>query len=153
MSKKIFSVLICALLCVFLLTSCQSAAPMQVGSLAELSQTVGFDVVNPMNIPDGYALAGYYAAGNNLAQIVYVNGENELIFAMTSLQKVECDLGGFDQTKSVDVGGVNFDLSLSGGSVHLAVAHAGGYSYAIYSKTGLSEDEITRMAGGLKLQA
>lgn len=154
MSKKIMMIALCIFLCASLLTACgQTGSPVQYDSLSDLSKAVGFNVANPQNLPEGYALAGYYAVGGNLAQIAYVNGENELIFAMTTLQKVECDLGTFDETKTADVNGVSFELGLLDGSVHLAVARAGSYTYAIYSKSGLTEDAVTQMAGGLGLSA
>ncbi len=154
MRKRILLIALSIFLCVFLLTACaQAGTPVQYDSPSELSKAVGFNVVNPQNVPEGFALAGYYAVGENLAQIAYLNGENDLIFAMTDLKKIECGQGAFDQTKSVDVNGVSFELSLSDGSVHLAVAHAGGYTYAIYSKSGLAEDTVVQMAGGLGLAA
>lgn len=150
MSKRIILIALCIIVSASLLTACgQTGTPVQYDSLSDLSKAVGFNVVNPQNVPEGYALAGYYAVGGNLAQIAYVNGENELIFAMTTQQKVECDLGTFDEIKTVDMNGVSLELSLSGGSVHLAAARAGGYTYAIYSRSGLTEEAITQMAGGL----
>ena len=152
MSRKIWAIILCAILCAAMLTACSSdTKPVQYDSLSELSKVVGFDVADPMTLPEGYALAGYYAVGNDLAQIVYVNGDIELIIAKTTLQKVECDFGEFEETKAVDVNGVSFDFSLSGGTVRLAVARAGGFSYAIYSKTGLTEPEMTDVAKSLAL--
>ena len=152
MGKKIFLILISVLFCASILTACsQTAEPVQYDSLAELSGAVGFDVINPAGMPEGYALAGYYAVGDNLAQIVYVNGNNELIFAMTTLKKVECEFGDFDETKTVGVNGVYFDYSISGGSVRLAAARVGDYTYAIYAKNGLTEDEMKQAAIGLNL--
>jgi len=152
MGKKIFLILSCVLFCASILTACaQPAQPVQYDSLSELSDAVGFDVINPAGMPDVYVLAGYYAVGGNLAQIVYVNGDNELIFAMTTLKKVECEFGEFDETKTVGVKGVYFEYSLSGGSVRLAAARMGDFTYAIYAKNGLSEDQMKQAAIGLNL--
>jgi hypothetical protein len=154
MSKRIVRIALSIILCASLLTACgETPAPVKYDSLSDLSNAVGFNVVNPIDVPDGYALAGYYAVGENLAQIAYVNGDNELIFAMTTLEKVECDLGTFDETKTAEVNGVGLELNFLGGSVHLAVARTGGYSYAIYSKNGLSEEEMIQLAGGMGLEA
>jgi len=140
------------LFCASILTACsQAAEPVQYDSLSELSDAVGFDVIDPTGMPDGYVLAGYYAVGGNLAQIVYVNGDKEIIFAMTTQKKVECEAGDFDETKTVSVDGVSFEYSLSGGSVRLAAARAGAYTYAIYAKNGLAEEEMRLAAIGLNL--
>jgi hypothetical protein len=152
MSKKIFPVLCCILLLAFVFTACsKTEEPVQYDSLSELSNAVGFDVVNPQSMPDGYALIGYYAVGGNLAQIAYVNGDKELIFAMTTLKKVECETGEFDQTETKDVNGIDFEYSMVGGSVVLAVARAGAYTYAIYARNGLTEEEMAQAAQGLGL--
>ena len=154
MSKRIILITLCVMVSASLLSACgQTATPVQYDSLSDLSKAVGFQVVNPQNIPEGYALAGYYAVGENLAQIAYVDGENGLIFAMTTLQKVECDLGTFDETKTVDINGLNLVLSLAGGTIHLAFARSGGYTYAFYSRSGLTEEEVAQLAGGLGLAA
>ncbi|MEI6101852.1 MAG: DUF4367 domain-containing protein [Eubacteriales bacterium] len=112
---------------------------------------MSFDVINPRYVPEGYTFTGYYAQGKNVAQIVYVKGNDQLIFVMTTSKKVESDLGPFEETKSVAAGNVTFSMSLTGGLVHLAVAHVGQYIYAIYTKSGISEDEATRMAQGLDI--
>ncbi len=152
MGKKILLILISVLFCAGVLTSCsQPEAPVQYDSLSELSDAVGFDVINPEGMPDEYVLVGYYAVGGNLAQIVYVNGDSELIFAMTKLKKVESAFGEFDETKTVGVNGVYFDYSLSGDSVRLAVARAENFTYAIFARDGLSEDQMKKAAVGLNL--
>jgi hypothetical protein len=139
--------------CASLLSACgQEEKPVQYDSLAELSGAVGFDVINPEGMPDGYVLAGYYAVGDKLAQIVYVYGDAGLIFAMTPLKKVECSFDDFDETKTVNIDGIVYDYSLSGGSVRLAVARAGDYTYAIYAKDGLTEEEMRSAVIGLKLK-
>lgn len=149
MRKKFISVFILFLVCALVLTACSGNTRYK--NLAELSKAVEFTVVQPAVVPDGYTAAGYFANGKNIAEIVYVNGDKQLIFVMTTSKKVECDLAPFEETKDVKAGGTLFTLSLSGGLVHLAVAQAGVYNYAIYSKTGISESDATRMAEGLNI--
>jgi|GEM_PF-3635297 len=152
MAKKILLIFICLLLLVSALTACSKPTePVQYDSLADLSKAVGFDVIDPSGMPEGYALAGYYSVGSKLAQIVYVNGDKELIFAMTPLKKVESEFGEFDETKDIGVNGVYFDFSYADGSVRLASARAGSYTYAIYAKAGLAEEEMKAAAVGLGL--
>ena len=152
MAKKAFVFIFCIVICAALLSACgQEEDPVQYDSLEELSGAVDFEVINPEGMPDGYVLAGYYAVGDDLAQIVYIYGDDELIFAMTTLKKVECSFNDFDETKIVNVGGIDYEYSLFEGNVHLAVAHAGEYTYAIYSKSGLSEEEMRQAVIGLKL--
>ena len=152
MRKKAFLILICVLFCASVLTACaQQEEPVGYDNIGELSDAVGFDVIEPSGMPEGYALAGYYAVGTGLAQILYVNGDKELIFAMTALKKVACETDEFEQTKTVGVNGVNFEYSLSGGSVRLATARVGDYTYAIYVKSGLSEEEMKQAVIGLGL--
>ncbi len=153
MAKKVFVVLICVLICASLLSACKKEeTPVHYDSLEELSDAVGFDVINPEGMPDGYVLAGYYAVGDHLAQVVYVRGNEELIFAMTTLKKVECDFDDFDETKTVNVGGIDYEYSLADGSVRLATARRGDYTYAVYAKNGLSEEEMRLAVIGLNLE-
>ncbi len=149
MRKKWMPVLMLLLACMIALTAC--AGNTRYASLTELSKAVEFDVVSPGYVPDGYKAAGYFAQGKNIAQVVYVDGDKQLIFVMTTSKKVECDLGPFEKTKQVTAGGVQFTMSLTGGLVHLAVAQEGKYNYAIYSKTGISEEVATQIAQGLKI--
>jgi hypothetical protein len=149
MRRKFIPVLILFLVCVLALTACSGNT--RFASLDELSKNVQFTVLNPTVVPDGYTAAGYFAQGSNIAEIVYVNGDKQLIFVMTTSKKVESDIGTFEQTKNVQAGGVPFTMSLSGGLVHLAVAQVGVYNYAIYSKTGITEADAMSMAAGLNL--
>lgn len=154
MGKKILLVFVCVLICASLFQACSEPdQPVQYDSLSELSDAVGFDVINPAGMPEEYVLAGYYAVGSNLAQIVYVNGDSELIFAMTKLKKIESEFGDFDETKTVGVNGVYFEYSLSGGRVRFAAARAGEFTYAIFARDGLSEDQMKQAAVGLNLTA
>lgn len=150
MRKKFIPVIILLLICILALTACSDNT--RYASLSELSKAVEFNVVKPSAVPDGYKAAGYFSQGKNIAEIVYVNGDKQLIFVMTTSKKVECDLGPFEQTKTVQAGNVPFTMSLSDGLVNLAVAQVGEYNYAIYSKTGISEADATRMAKGLKIK-
>ena len=152
MVKKSVLVLLSVLVVLSFLTACSKAEePVLYDSLSELSDAVEFDVINPQGMPDGYALAGYYSVGRNLAQIVYVNGNEELIFAMTPLKEIECAMEGFDKTGTKDIGGVEFEYSYAGEAVLLAVARTNAFTYAIYSKNGLSEEQMTQAAQGLGL--
>jgi len=93
MRKRIICVLMLLVICVLALTACSGNT--RYASLPELSKAVQFDVVNPSAVPDGYTAAGYFSQGNNIAEIVYVKADTQLIFVMTTSKKVECDLGPF----------------------------------------------------------
>ena len=142
MNKRILPILICILICFALFVSCDqvdSSSPIQYDDIYELAEKVGFKIVEPTYIPDGYALAGYFSMDKKIAEIVYADGEEKLIYAMTSIKKIESDFDEFDETKDIEIDGLKAEVNLIGGKAHLGILYGKVYNYAFYSKLGLEE--------------
>lgn len=151
MIKKILAVAMTAV-CVLALAGCGAkinGTPQRYDDTKSLSTAVDFKVIQPGYIPEGYALAGYYAVENKIAEILYVSGEEELIFAMTKAKNVASDLGEFDSEQEYEFNGNTFTYSMRGGVVHLIVSNKNDMKYIIYSKNGIEVSQADAICKGM----
>ena len=80
-----------------------------------------------------------------------MNGDNELIYAMSSVKNIESDIADIDQVKTEEIAGKQFELSYKDGYILLAVTEQDGFTYTIYTQAGLSTGEFNLIAAGIAL--
>ena len=122
--------------------------PVAYDSLTELSDAVGFDVLEPTSLPESYVKAGYFCMDGVVAEILYMSGENQIIYAMTQIKNIKSDVAEYDEVKETQIDGHNVRLTLKDGYVMLGVMEKDGFTYSIYTQAGLSEGEFELIAKG-----
>ena len=151
MFKKILIVVLTVILIIFA-AGCSTkidGTPQRYDDTRSLSAAVEFDVIQPGYIPEGYVLSGYYAVENKIAEILYINGEEELIFAMTKAKNVISDMGEFEKEQEYEFNGNKFVYSMNGDNVHLIVSYRNDMNYVVYSKSGLTTNQADAMCKGM----
>lgn len=151
MKKKCLSILVILVIIIMLFAGCSQpieGQPVAYDSLAELSQKVGFDVVEPVTIPATYVKSGYYCLGDSVAEILYLSGDNQIIYAMSQIKNVKSDIEDYDEITEININGSKAKLTLKDGYVMLGVVEKGEFAYSIYSQTGLSQGEFMLIAEG-----
>ena len=153
MFKRVFLGVLCIIMSLAAAGCVQkiSGTPVRYDNLDELSAVVGFDVIEPAVLPEGYVLAGYFAIEDKVAEVLYMNGDNELIYAMSSVKNIESDIADIDQVKTEEIAGKQFELSYKDGYILLAVTEQDGFTYTIYTQAGLSTGEFNLIAAGIAL--
>ena len=148
MNRKAATVIALLLIAVIIFAGCEpiQGEPVPYDDIVELSEAVGFDVLEPASLPDGYVLSGYYCVGDAVAELLYMSGDNQIIYAMSKVKNITRDIEDYDEIVEQDINGHKAKLTLKDGYVMLGVMQIGDYSYSIYSQSGLSVGEFKLIA-------
>lgn len=149
MKNKIWALIAVLIICSLFLCACSSKISgelVRYDDIKSLSEAVGFQVRGPSVLPDGYALAGYFAVEDKIAEILFVRGEEEIIFVMTEAKDVQMESGICEEEKKIELGGNEFTFDITDGKVYLATTRKDGLTYAVYSNSGMSEEDMTHIA-------
>lgn len=112
-------------------------------SLAELSEMVGFDVEGLKELPFSVEETKYTSYWGELAQISYT-GEGQILIYRKSPGSDDNsgDYTSYESEISADIHSVSVQLKGSGNLFCLAIWNVDGYSYSVYSESGLSKQEF-----------
>ena len=151
MKKKYLGIIILTVMCIMVFSGCSepiSGEPVAYDSADELSEAVGFEVLEPASLPEGYIKSGYFSLDDSVAEILYMSGANQIIYAMSKVKNIECDIEDYDEIVVTEIDGHKVELMLKDGYVLLGVMTKGEYTYSIYAPSGLSEGEFELIAKG-----
>ena len=148
MNRKAVSVIALLIIAVIIFAGCEpiKGEPVPYDDIDELSEAVGFTVLEPASLPEGYVLTGYYCVGDAVAELLYMSGDNQIIYAMSKVKNITSDIEDYDEIVEQDINGHRAKLTLKDGYVMLGVMQIGDYSYSIYSQSGLSTGEFKLIA-------
>ena len=148
MKKKIFSAAVLIIIALMIFAGCEpiKGEPVPYDEIEELSEAVGFEVIEPASLPEGYIKSGYFSVGGAVAEILYMSGDNQIIYAMSKVKNITSDIDDYDEIQETDINGHKAKLTLKDGYVMLGVMRIGDYTYSIYSQSGLSTGEFKLIA-------
>lgn len=114
----------------------------QVASVEELSETVGFEVVGCSHLPFQVEGVTYTAYWKELAEIVYSGEGKTAVWRMgTGTEDVSGDYNTYDTETEISVGGTAVTLKGNNGSYTLAIWTQNKYAYSISLSDGLAEKQ------------
>lgn len=114
----------------------------QVASVEELSETVGFEVVGCSRLPFQVEEATYTAYWKELAEIVYSGEGQSAVWRMgIGTEDVSGDYNIYDSETEISVGGIAVTLKGNDGIYTLAIWTENKYAYSISLSDGLTENE------------
>lgn len=117
-----------------------------VSSIEELSDTVGFEVNNISGLPFEVEQTEYTAYWQEMAQVSYA-GEGQTLIYRKSVGE-EDNSGDYTDYKNcinIEANHISAQLKGNGESYNLAIWNVDGYSYSIYSENGLSAEEFIKI--------
>lgn len=122
-----------------MLTAHDNTAHTSVESLEALSDALGYSVSLPAELPEGFALSSLNIYRGDIAELVYLSGEEELTF-----RKAEGELPVFydgepDQTLHCRIYGEEVLFHCTDGTVVYTSVSSGGYAYAVYAQMTLPQ--------------
>jgi len=123
----------------------------EVGSIEELSQTVGFKVTDVENIPFSVHNKTYIILWDDLAEITYTGDDNELTYRKAAgSDDISGDYNVYNTEKATDIDDYKVSLKGNDSTYNLALWQKDGYSYSIMTTEGISESEMKAMIESVK---
>lgn len=114
----------------------------ELSSVEELSETVGFEVAEPGNLPFEPESVAYTAYWGEMAEIVYTNGEQTAVFRKgIGPDDVSGDYNSYELMSEILVNDVNATLKGNGESYTLAIWTDSGFAYSLSLNEGIGEAE------------
>lgn len=114
----------------------------EVSSAKELSETVGFEVVEPGNLPFEPESVVYTAYWAEMAEIVYTNGEQTAVFRKgIGSDNISGDYNSYELTSKILVNNINATLKGNGETYTLAIWRDGEFAYSLSLSGGIGQAE------------
>lgn len=122
----------------------------EVDTLEELSQSVGFDIKDLSSLPFEAVETIYTDYGNGLAQIAYI-GENQALYYRKSLGTDDNsgDYNIYDSESKLAMQDISVTLKGNNGLFQLAVWTDGKYAYSISLTEGIAKDSFANIIRGI----
>lgn len=118
----------------------------EVSSVEELSETVGFEVCEPGNLPFESESVVYIAYWAEVAEIVYTNGEQTAVFRIgIGSDDVSGDYNSYEFTSEISVNDINATLKGNGENYTLAIWTDGEFAYSLSLSEGVGDAEWIEM--------
>ena len=107
----------------------------------EAKKAVAFTVLMPDAMPEGYVFAGVSTINDELFQISYKNGDNEILYRTAEgAEDISGDYNVYEVCETEIVNSDEVKLKGDGKTVYTAVWSEGESAYSLNSQNGLSKD-------------
>lgn len=114
----------------------------QVSSVKELSEAVGFEVDEPRNLPFEPENIVYTAYWAEMAEITYTNSEQTAVFRKgIGSDDVSGDYNSYELTNVISVNNINATLKGNGENYTLAIWTDSEFAYSLSLSGGIGETE------------
>lgn len=119
-------------------------------TLDEAKKAVAFTVLMPDAMPEGYVFAGVSTINDELFQISYKNGDNEILYRTAEgTEDISGDYNVYKNEKSLKIAGI--DVTIKGNEgVAKATWTKDGLTYSIYADKEISEQDITNIIASIR---
>lgn len=118
----------------------------EVSSVEELSETVGFEVSEPGNLPFEPESVVYTAYWAEMAEIIYTNDEQTAAFRKgIGSDDVSGDYNSYELTSEISVNDINAMLKGNGETYTLAIWTDGEFAYSLSLSEGVGDAEWIEM--------
>jgi hypothetical protein len=122
-------------------------------SIADAEKLAGFTVILPKTIPDDYTQKTIEAVKDDMVQIVYKTGENQIVFRQSKgSDDISGDYTEYKENNTLTVGTLKITAKGNGGKVNVATWVNGEYAFAISANPdgkGLDNQAINDMINSM----
>lgn len=123
-------------------------------TLQEAEAAVGIKVMVPSKLPEGYTQKVIYAVENDMVQIMYSNGENEICFRQAKgVGDISGDYNEYSEINTVTINGVEVTTKGNNNKVNVAIWTSGDYAFSIGADalgTGIEKDTMAEIIDSLQ---
>lgn len=118
----------------------------EVSSVEELSETIGFEVSEPGNLPFEPESVVYTAYWAEMAEIIYTSGEQTAVFRKgIGSDDVSGDYNSYELTNEISVNDIDITLKGNGENYTLAIWTDSEFAYSLSLSEGIGEAEWVTM--------
>lgn len=118
-------------------------------TMEDAEKIAGFDMAEPVNIPEGYTQKLIQAVENDMIQIFYANGEKTILIRKAEgRQDISGDYNEYNENNTVTVDGIEVSTKGEEGKINVAVWTYGDFSYAILAES-LDTEAIGNMISSM----
>lgn len=119
-------------------------------TLDEAKKAVVFKALVPGAMPEGYTLSWVSTINDELFQISYKNGDNEILYRTAEgTEDISGDYNVYKNEKSLKIAGI--DVTIKGNEgVAKATWTKDGLTYSIYADKEISEQDITNIIASIR---
>lgn len=123
-------------------------------TLKEAEASVGFKIMVPTKLPEDYTQNSIYAIGNDMVQIIYSNGPDNICFRQgKGNEDISGDYNEYEQVTAETVNGLSVTFKGNANKVNTAIWTAGDYSFSIAldaSGEGIENEEMTALISSVQ---
>ncbi|HEX3075302.1 MAG TPA: hypothetical protein VHQ24_00385 [Lachnospiraceae bacterium] len=123
-------------------------------TIDEAEKSAGFEISDIKSIPDTYRLTAIRAVENDLIEIIYKDGENEIrIRKAKGNEDISGDYNEYKDSNTVEINNASVTMKGNDGKVSVATWVDGDYSYSITAnvgKEGIDSNQIVDIIESIK---
>ncbi len=123
-------------------------------TIADAEKLAGFPVISLQYIPEGYSQTSIEAVENEMVQIFYENGKDQIIFRQAKgSDDISGDYNEYAERNVINVGDLQVTTRGNDGKVNVATWTDGDYTYAIlagFDETGIDSAVISDLISGIQ---
>lgn len=121
-------------------------------TIADAEKIAGFKIAVPEKMPEGYQQHAILAIENDLIEIDYVNGKDEITIRKgKGSEDISGDYNSYKETNTLTVGNLQITTKGEGGKVNVATWVDGDYSFAAnMSEKGIDIEILSDMINSIK---
>ncbi len=106
-------------------------------TIADANELAGFTVILPKTIPDGYTQKTIQAVKGDMVQIIYENGEDQIVFRQAKEgDDISGDLTEYKENNTLTIGSLKVTAKGNDGKINTATWINGECSFAITANPG-----------------
>lgn len=119
-------------------------------TLDEAKKAVVFKALVPGAMPEGYTLSWVSTINDELFQISYKNGDNEILYRTAEgTEDISGDYNVYKNEKSLKIAGIDVTIKGNEGAAK-ATWTKDGLTYSIYADKEISEQDITNIIASIR---
>ena len=120
-------------------------------TIEDAEKLAGFDFLLP-ETPDGYAIDYISAIENDIIQVIYKNGDKEIVLRKAAgMDDASGDYNTYDTALTKEIQNASVTMKGSKNEYKLAIWTSEEYAYSVSSSEALSEDAMTELAESVVL--
>jgi hypothetical protein len=106
-------------------------------TIDEAEKSAGFEISDIKSIPDTYSLTAIRAIENDLIELIYQDGENEIrVRKAKGNEDISGDYNEYKDSNTVEINNASVTMKGNDGKVSVATWVDGDYSYSITADVG-----------------
>lgn len=123
-------------------------------TLEEAEAAAGVKVTVPSKLPEGYTQKVIYGVDNDMVEIIYSDGENDICFRQAKRTgDISGDYNEYSEVNTVTINGVEVTTKGNNSKVNVAIWTSGDYAFSIGTDTlgtGIEKDMMTEMIDSIQ---